>query len=185
MRKFLPILAAIAFALSLLVPSIRVSATSVCPSGFTGPDSDNICKSIKKFTCNVENDTFTVINNENNQVAVSGGSLSSDNTSGGDARTGSATNSNKVTFKVNVNNENVCQVAVTTPAVPQGQGAAGGGGGGGGAGAIAAPSQVTPSVLPNTGSDVVTSYLTFVAESLGIGVVAASIAAVLYRRWQV
>lgn len=176
MKKIFSILVSVVFMIPLLFVSTTALATGVCPEGFSGPDSENMCKS-NKYTCHVENNNTAVIDNDNTQVAVSG------DAEGAGARTGSASNNNKVTFSVSIGNKNGCIVSAVTPAKNQGQGAAGGGGVSFGSGVVA-PSNVVASTLPNTSSDVVSSYLTFIAESLGISVVAACIAAVLYRRFQ-
>jgi hypothetical protein len=113
----------------------------------------------------VENNTVTVLDGQNTQVAVSGDS------EGNSAATGSATNSNGVTFNVTVTNneseEGVCSVVATIPAIvtptptPQS----------GGGGAL---------VLPNTSSDQSLAYITAFAVALGLGALVVRLAATAY-----
>lgn len=70
----------------------------------TGPDSSNKILSIFKNDVEVSNDTHASLSNENNQLASSGSATVSDNTTGGSAKTGSATNTNSTKATLTVVN---------------------------------------------------------------------------------
>lgn len=146
------------WAVMALVPfalAAPVSAQSTCQIGFTGPNSNNECTSTTEYVCKIKNDTTVSVDNENVQIAVSGNASGSGNTSSGDVKTGSATNSNNVTFTATVTNPTTCNVVATVPATQVPVGGSGAAGApvvketvrpAGGAGAA------VPTVLANTGS---------------------------------
>ena len=70
----------------------------------TGPKSDNTIKSENKVEIDVDNDNNIHVYNNNDQVAKSGDAEVRYNTTGGDATSGSVTNTNSSTFTVRVTN---------------------------------------------------------------------------------
>jgi hypothetical protein len=175
MRKLSRILAIVTIALTPLMASGTAFAATTCPIGFTGPNSSNICTSETSYTCTVNNNTnvATVMNND--QTAVSGIGLNTQNTQSGSTSSGSATNSNGVTFDVsvinNVDTAGVCTVAATIPAVITAEPVV-----------QAAATQVNrPAVLADTSSDTTTGYLIAIASILGIGAITFSLATYIYN----
>jgi len=70
----------------------------------TGPDSDNKVKSESKVEVDIDNDNNIHVYNNNDQVAKSGDAEVRHNTTGGDASSGSVTNTSSATFTVRVTN---------------------------------------------------------------------------------
>ena len=70
----------------------------------TGPDSMNKIKFESQVELNVNNDNNINVYNNNNQVAESGDAVVRHNTTGGDATSGSVTNTSSSTFTVRVTN---------------------------------------------------------------------------------
>jgi len=70
----------------------------------TGPKSDNTVKTESKVEIDVDNDNNIHVYNNNDQVAKSGDAEVRYNTTGGDATSGSVTNTNSATFTVRVTN---------------------------------------------------------------------------------
>lgn len=70
----------------------------------TGPDSQNKITSENNVKVNMNNDNDIHVTNNNDQVAKSGSAEVSHNTTGGDATSGSATNTSSSTFTVRVTN---------------------------------------------------------------------------------
>ena len=70
----------------------------------TGPKSDNTVKSENKVDIDVNNDNNIHVYNTNDQVAKSGDAEVRYNTTGGDATSGSVTNTSSSTFTVRVTN---------------------------------------------------------------------------------
>lgn len=162
-----------------LAVSSNAFATGTCAIGYTGPDSNNQCISVTKYTCTIKNDTTVDVTNENVQIAVTGNASDTDNTTGGSASTGSATNSNGTTFNATVTNAGVCTVVATVPATvtsvtppvatvtptvpaPQGKGAAAG--------------------LPNTSGDSTMAYVAGLVGVFGAGAVISRLAVMAYSR---
>jgi len=72
--------------------------------GPTGPDSNNTVKSESRVKIDVDNDNNIHVYNNNDQVAKSGDAEVRHNTTGGDATSGSVTNTSSATFTVRVTN---------------------------------------------------------------------------------
>lgn len=70
----------------------------------TGPDSENKIKFESKVELDVDNDNNINVYNNNNQVAESGDAAVRHNTTGGDATSGSVTNTSSSSFTVRVTN---------------------------------------------------------------------------------
>lgn len=70
----------------------------------TGPDSYNKIENETEVQVRISNDNDLRVTNNNDQDARSGDARVSDNTRGGDAETGDATNSNTTTVNFNVSN---------------------------------------------------------------------------------
>lgn len=70
----------------------------------TGPDSVNRVTFEHEVEVDIENDNDLEVRNYNNQRASSGDAEVSDNTEGGDATTGNATNTNSTTIRFDVTN---------------------------------------------------------------------------------
>lgn len=70
----------------------------------TGPRSDNHVNFENRSSVEINNDNDLEIHNDNNQTASSGDAEVKDNTRGGSATTGDATNTNSTTIRFNVTN---------------------------------------------------------------------------------
>lgn len=70
----------------------------------TGPDSYNSVKTVTKNTVNVTNDNNLTVSNDNYQSAHSGDATVEDNTRGGSAMSGNASNTNSTTMTFRVSN---------------------------------------------------------------------------------
>jgi hypothetical protein len=70
----------------------------------TGPRSDNHVRFESRSTVDIDNDNDLSVENNNDQTATSGDAEVSDNTDGGSATTGNATNTNSTTIRFNVTN---------------------------------------------------------------------------------
>jgi hypothetical protein len=70
----------------------------------TGPRSHNIIKSETRRDVKVENDNDLSVRNDNDQRANTGDARTSGNTTGGDAETGAAVNTNSLHVSATVNN---------------------------------------------------------------------------------
>jgi len=118
MKKLLKVLAVALFALTPFVISSSASAQAVCDIGYTGPDSQNLCRSITRYACEVNNTNVVNIRNENNQVVASGSVETSSNGQGGSSTSGSVTNSNGTTFAVTITNTGIQETCVAVAVVP-------------------------------------------------------------------
>jgi len=118
MKKLLKVVAVALFAFTPLIISSSASAQATCQVGYTGPDSQNLCRSITKYACTVSNTNEVDIRNENNQVVASGGVNNSGNNQGGSSTSGSVTNSNGTTFAVTITNPGTEGTCVATAVVP-------------------------------------------------------------------
>lgn len=175
MKKLSKILATVAILIAPLAASTAAGATTfTCQVGYTGPDSTNMCVSETEQVCNIVNNNTVTLNNDNDQLAISGDGLNLDNTTSGSSTTGSATNSNGTTFTVTVTNTGVesrtCIAKVTVPATP-----------------VVTPvvtttTTTTPKVLPNTSSNSLTSYFVVLAAMLGVGAAAMYLISKVYSR---
>lgn len=70
----------------------------------TGPDSYNAVKYEESTKVTVNNDNYIKVENDNHQYASSGDAKVYDNTTGGDAVSGDATNTNSTSVTLNVQN---------------------------------------------------------------------------------
>jgi hypothetical protein len=180
MKKLSQILAVMAIVLASFAGGSTAFAAATCQEGYTGPDSNNLCTSIKEYECTVNNTNTVAIVTENDQTAGSGTSVNINNTQSGSSSTGSATNSNGVTFNVTVNNgddsKGICKVAATIPATPETPVTP--------KVDVVAPVKSTPAVLAATSGDATSGYLVVIATALGIGSVVSYLAAKAYRQRQ-
>lgn len=171
--------------------SVSVGATDDCSISDTGPGSTNSCVIKDDFTCTVDNDNKFTIINKNDQEAISGDAKVNDNTTGGGANSGSATNSNGTVIDVSIDN-GTCTIAAVTPPKPVTPAAPVGGSGGGqpvggegavqprpvgGMGAVAAPQAAAPTVLPETSAGSTLGIVTGLTALLG-ALIAGSRAAI-------
>lgn len=166
-----------------LVPFVASSATyaaGTCQIGYTGPDSNNMCTSTTSFECKVTNNNNVTITNTNTQEATSGQVTTSGNTSGGNSTSGTVTNSNGSVFNVTItngseDNPTTCvatqTVPATNPPVTPVQPPTNGGG-----------ATAAATTLPHTSGDSTGTILGMTLAALGLGAVAATGAALLYRR---
>lgn len=168
--------------LGLSGSNASVGATDSCTISNTGPDSTNSCVVKDDFTCKVENNNkFTVIN-KNNQEAVSGDAKVSDNTSGGNATSGSATNSNGTVIDVSIDNSGACAVTAVTPPAPVVPGSGAGGVQPGGGGAVQQPrpvggmGAVAPVAAPRGGAGAAPTVLPETSTETTIGLTAGLVA---------
>ena len=72
----------------------------------TGPDSSNVVRHRVSTRVHVHNDNKVHVDNYNHQMARSGDAETEHNTRGGDARTGDASNTNRLNASVRVDNSN-------------------------------------------------------------------------------
>lgn len=116
--------------IALLVAPFAITATPVsaatCQVGFTGPDTNNLCVSEDKYTCEIDNNNNIVVTNSNDQKVASGNATTGGNGDGGAAQSGSVTNDNNVTFDFTIKNapegeeESICRIVMaSTPVTPE------------------------------------------------------------------
>ncbi|MDB5162452.1 MAG: hypothetical protein JWN28_59 [Candidatus Saccharibacteria bacterium] len=168
MKKLLKVLAVAIFALTPLGISSSASAQAVCDVGFTGPDSQNLCTSVTKYSCTVKTENTVEIIDTNNQSAVSGTVNVSGNGQAGGAASGSVTNTNGTTFVFTITNPlpqvglGSCVASAVVPAVQPP------------APTPATPNPVQPtatgrvSALPHTSSDATLNALIITVGSLAL-----------------
>lgn len=166
MKKLSLILAGGIVALMPLAMGGTASAAGTCQEGFTGPNSKNICTSVKKYECTVINNNTVKVADENVQIAVSG------DATGSGSSTGSATNTNGTTFNATVTNGQTCVVVATTPAIPPKTTPP--------KTTVPAPEKTPAAVLPNTSGDEVMAYIAGLIALLGVGAVVARVAVSVY-----
>lgn len=70
----------------------------------TGPHSDNVVEYTQRSNVSVNNDNYIKVDNDNHQQATSGDAKVYGNTTGGDAISGDATNTNSTSVSINVTN---------------------------------------------------------------------------------
>jgi hypothetical protein len=185
-KKLLLGLTTLALVFGFYTPS---ASALTCNISNTGPSSENNCTSIENFRCTVSNDNKVTVYNKNDQVAITGGTVTIDNTSAGSGTSGSSTNTNATVLEGTIKN-NACVVtpAVVTPPVvtppvtppvvtpstvtPSG-----------GAGAImpvAAPQTAAPSELPNTSAASTMGIVAGLVSLLGLVVAGSRLAVTAY-----
>lgn len=171
MKKVMQTIAVIAMLLSPLALGGNALAASTCQVGYTGPNSDNLCVATTTYQCNVVDNTIVDIVGQNTQISLSG------NSNGGSASTGTATNTNGVTFTATVRNQ-ACTVVATvpaTPVTPAAQPVAP-------TPAVTAPQKVTAAALPNTDSGSPLVAAAIATSALGAGAVLVRLATSAYVR---
>lgn len=165
--------------LGAITVSVPAFAAFTCEVGFTGPNSQNMCESVTKYECSVDNENIVIIDSSTNQVAYSGSATVEDNGSGGGASTGSVTNDSGTTFTVSISNGGgseqepaTCLASVVVPATENPEP---------GRGETEVPVQpaqkVTPQTLPVTSGSPVPALLTILASGVLLGACVAA-----YRR---
>lgn len=70
----------------------------------TGPHSDNVVQYEQRSNVSINNDNYIKVDNNNHQQATSGDAKVYGNTTGGDAVSGDATNTNSTSINLNVTN---------------------------------------------------------------------------------
>lgn len=95
----------------------------------TGPDSNNEVEITDNSEVDIENDNNVVVENKNPQFAETGDAVVQGNTTGGDARSGDATNVSTTDVCVDINNSSVARDSVCEEpeAAPEEPGRGGGG----------------------------------------------------------
>lgn len=169
-----------------MMGGLAAAANSSCSIQNTGGNSNNTCtltnQNDLKITCNNKADVVAV----NNQNASSGNSVVLNNTNGGFAVSGSATNVNKTSGKLDVKCVSA-QQAKALPTISKTTTPPAGGRGAGGQGAGASTSQqsptAAPSALPNTGSDSLAVAATISVVSLAALAVASRVGMAAYRHF--
>lgn len=122
MKKLLKVLAVAIFALTPFIVGSSASAAATCDVGFTGPDAQNQCTSVTEYTCSVTSTNVVDISNGNTQVVTSGQVVVSGNGQGGNATSGTVSNTNGSTFSVVITNypdserQDTCVATVVVPA---------------------------------------------------------------------
>jgi hypothetical protein len=84
--------------------SMPTASTSSATIENTGPDSYNKVESNSEASLEVSNYNHVEVSNTNNQTATTGDATVSHNTTGGDAMSGSASNTNSTTMSFSINN---------------------------------------------------------------------------------
>lgn len=173
MKRISRLLAAVVIALAPVIFSSSTFAQAfTCQVGFTGPDTNNMCISTVSFNCDVENENDVIITNTNTQE-VSTGTVTN-------GQSGTVTNNNGATFTVTITNGDgrICTAVQTVPADSDDddddvsvQPLAGGSGGGG---------QVA--TLPDTSGDTSGGIFATLLAILGLGALATTLGALVYRR---
>lgn len=176
--------------LTAFILALGVSAPSAfaldCDISNTGPNSTNECKSIEDFRCTVTNNNEVKVYNDNEQVAVTGGAVTIDNTSGGSSTSGDANNTNSTVVEGVIKN-NACVIAapaVVTPSGGQGEVAAPVAPSGG-QGEVVAPvpapaGRGAVTALPNTGAESAIGIVTGLVALLGATVLGSRFAVSTY-----
>ena len=170
MKKLSQVLAVGTVILAPLLASGSAFAVGTCPTGYTGPNSNNQCVSVTTYDCSVVNNNTVSIINENFQVAVTGDAVN--------GSSGSATNSNGVTFNAIVKNATCSVVATVTPTevtpvvAPTTETVQ----------AVQAPAKEVATVLPDTSSNSALGVLSGLIGVLGAGGVASIAVAKFYNR---
>ena len=163
----------------LVVSSSTIAQAATCQIGYTGPDSNNMCTSTTTYRCEVNNTNNVTITNTNTQEATSGQVTTSGNTTGGATTSGTVTNSNGTTFNVTItngseDNPSTCVATQTVPATNPP------------ATPVTPPATKTATgagaALPHTSGDQSGSILAIIVAALGVGAVATTSVALLYRR---
>jgi hypothetical protein len=119
MKKLLKVLVVAVFALVPLIVSSSASAQAMCEIGYTGPDSNNMCTSVTKYTCSLTNTNDVKIVNLSNQEVTSGTVINSGNSQTGGSTSGSVSNENGTTFSVVITNPGTlgtCEAKAVVPA---------------------------------------------------------------------
>ncbi len=93
-----------ATAVAAAKPPVVASSSTDVKIDNTGPDSKNIVKVIHKNDVKVTNDNFVKVTNNNSQYAESGDAKVIDNTTGGSAVSGNASNTNSTTMTFEIKN---------------------------------------------------------------------------------
>lgn len=166
-----------------LMGGLAAAADSSCSIQNTGGNSNNTCtvtdQKDLKITCNNKADVVAV----NNQTASSGNSVVLNNTNGGYAVSGSSTNVNKVSGKLDVKCVSAQQAKSLTPIAKTTPPAGGRGAGGQGAASSAQAPTAAPSALPNTGSDTFAEVATISAASLAGLAIVSRLGLAAYHRF--
>lgn len=120
MRRLPRVVAVIAAMIMMpVLASMPAAAAMKCEAGYTGPDSNNMCTSVEKFTCEVENTNTVTIRDATNQNVASGTVTVDGSGNGGGAVSGSASNSNTVNYNVVIENGKPCLVSAVVPATEE------------------------------------------------------------------
>jgi len=180
--KRIYLVSAVMAVFGLVLVSTPVSAAFTCQEGYTGPNTENMCESVEKYQCSVENQNIVTIKNSTNQTVYSGNAGVEGNGSGGGATSGSVTNEEGTTFTVTISNgdesaeaPSTCLVSAFVPAKETPETPTSGRGE---AETPVTPSRtVTPQALPVTSGNQTGLVLIF-AGSVSL----VALAATLYRR---
>lgn len=170
MKKLLLTVAVFALAFGFNAPS--ASALS-CNISNTGAGSENTCTSIEDFKCTVDNDNNVKVYNGNDQVSVTGGTVTVSNTSGGSSTSGGANNTNGTTVEGTIKN-NSCVIAAAPVVTPPTETPVEGGKGA--VTPVAAPNKAAPAVLPNTSADSTAGLIAGLIIALGAAVIGSRLA---------
>lgn len=181
MKKLLLLSATLALLVTPLALSRPANAAGTCPVGSTGPNSHNLCEVTTTYKCVIDNNNVFVFDNNNHQVATTGSATSSDNTGAGSSTTGSAGNTNDVTFTTKVTNPTTCTVTATvapitpvvTPPVQPSAAAT--------PKAVAAPKAAA---LPNTATTSPAMLIASLIGVLGIGVIVTRVGIAAYGHFK-
>lgn len=185
--------------LGLSGTNTSVGATDSCTISDTGPNSSNSCVVKEDFECEVKNENDFEVVNKNTQEATSGKATVEDNTDGGDATSGSATNSNGTVIDVSIDNSGACVVTAVRPPAPvvpgggagddddddNGNGAARPVGGLGAVRPVVAPGQgAAPAVLPETSAESTIGLVAGLITALGMTIVGSRAAVSAFSKMQ-
>lgn len=115
--KFIRVSAMAVTSLGLVAGLAGVAGASAGVINTTGPDSSNKVVSVSKSHTHVNNNNHITLASENSQGASSGDAKVRDNTTGGDAKTGSASNSAALAVSLSVSNGSSMGMDTADPSV--------------------------------------------------------------------
>lgn len=180
MKRLMKLMVVAIFGISLFAVGPSAGAQSAtCETGFTRPNSENMCTSVTTYSCEVTNTNTVTITNETTQEATSGTVTVNGNTTGGGASSGTVTNDNGVTFSVTITNPvpeteepGACTATVVVPATTSPTPTTT---------VVPASGEGAVEVLPETSGDMTLQTIALVVGALLTGAV-VSIGAVLWYR---
>lgn len=121
MKRLMKLMVVVAVAISPFLTGASASAQSgTCEIGYTGPNSENQCTMTYKCSVTQTNTNTVTISDQTNQEVASGSVGVTGNTGGGNATSGTVTNTSGTVFNVTITNPTPdtkeCVATTTVPA---------------------------------------------------------------------